>query len=220
MKRRRNVESYWTIGPHDPIDLKIAAWPDEVTADLATIFDEPALALLVDARVRPLLERAQTAPRRKKAWQRISDANAEARELAPLPDAGWYRDMRTGENLVYEDLLDPPHWALELPLPQGAFTLGEMTGLLDALRRTGETFVREAQAGRLSRAQREKAARIAEAIENLELRLAVKQLQPSSPEEAEALKRSALGVLAGEGSRKPELKIVDSNPSLKRKLMR
>lgn len=213
------MESYWTIGPHDPIDLKRSPWPEEVSEDLGPILEDATLALLVDPRVVPLLERAHTAPRRKKAWRRIPDANAEARELARLPDEGWYRDLKTGENLVYEDLLDPPHWALELPLPKGAFTLGEMTALLDALRRTFESFAREAEAGRLTRSQRETAVRIVESIENLELRLAVMQLQPSA-EEAEALKRSALMVLAGEDPRRPDLRIVKSNPKLKRRLMR
>lgn len=200
-------QSYWTLSPTDRLDLASTPWPAEVSEDLAAVMADPQLRLLVGSAIPKLMDRALTAPRRTgRLFTEVRRDSVEPVEYEGASD-GWYKDALTGDEIVHET---DGRWLRVTPPPEGAFTVGELVRLNQEFDEALERLALAAEAGLLSQSQRELAAhRLGESGENLEMRIAILKLQPT-PEEAMAIKRSALEILADS----------DDNPgAVKRRLL-
>lgn len=207
-------EFYWEKAPTDGVDVRV--WGEEVLEDTAAARADPQLRLLLGARTLALLERVASAPQRDKWFERVSRMQIEPLEV-PDADEGWYRDAKTGQWVVYEDLFDPPYWVRELPYPPGAFTIGELVELEARLWGAGEAFAQASEQGLLDERQKQAALGVIEAADNLQLRIAIKKWHPDQ-ETRERVKRDVLNMIAdadADGD-PPELTLVRK---LKRKLL-
>lgn len=185
--RVRNVETYMTKSPTDPLDVP---WADEFFADVTEAFSEPEIVLLVSPETKTLLRRLETAPRRQKYFERVTRAEIDPVVDPALVDEGWYRDMRTGRGVVVED---DGSWFRETPHPAGAFTIGELVRLESLMWKDADRMAEHAE--RLSDAARHAAVSWVEGADHLELRLVAMRIQPESSEEAQKLKREILELL-------------------------
>jgi hypothetical protein len=209
----KNPEYYWTKGPDTPIDLSSTPWVADVSRDVELVGKDPQLRLLVGPRVFALMERARNAPRRTGPFS--TKIAASAVEPVPYEGAspGWFRDAKTGDEIVQED---DGSWHRITRPPPGAFTVGELV-LLDAeLEAALGRLADAADANMLSRAQRKLAGeRLGEAAEDVAMRVMLQRLQLTAEEE-QTMKRSALEMIAD----------LDENPApaaqrrLKQKLLR
>lgn len=180
----------------------------EVASDVAPALRDPQLRMLMGARTLQLLKRLKDSPRRKKMFERVRRDQIEPVEIVDA-DEGWYRDAKTGRWVVYEDQLrGEPYWVRECPFPRGVFTFGELAELDYRLWGAGEAFAEAAQGGLLDTKQRKAAAKLLDAAENIQMRLAVAKWRPD-PKQAQKIKRQALEVLGG-GSKRPSLRLVDN----------
>jgi len=213
-------QMFMTEAPTDPIDVP---WAEEVLDATDDAREDPQLRLMLGGRPVELLDRLERAPRRNRYFMRVRSDQIDPVEV-PDADEGWYRDVRTGRWAVLED----DGWRLETPFPAGAFTLGELAELDRSLSAAAEAMAQAAEAGILTPEQRKAAFGVVNAAENVELRLALHAWQPS-PEEREAIKASALEMIAASepepespGPAPPKLRVVKNRrrQSLKQKLMR
>jgi hypothetical protein len=187
-----NPSYYWSVGPQQKVDAD-HLWAEETLAAIEAVSEDLELRMLMGARLHWLAGRLMFAPSRPRPrMERVTLA-----QIRPVPyegaEEGWYLDTVSGRKVVFEDVVNVGWWR-ELPFPSNAFTVGEMAALASELTAAGER-VADAREN-LSREQRELAVQLVEAAEGIELRLALMQWQPDSPEEAEAMKRSMLEALA------------------------
>lgn len=201
-RRVRNVEGrdprlgHWTSGPSDPISLGV--WADETLEDLDRVMGDPQLKLLLGADAIQLIGRMRDAPRREgPIFKRVRREDIDPQPYENAPE-GHFLDARTGSIVVYEDHPDVikwaegnPYWSMELPHPEGAFTLGELARLEALLWAISQRLVDEREL--LSPDQRQLATAVPEAANTLAMILAIHQLDP---ETSEKMKRTALEIIA------------------------
>lgn len=186
------VETYWTRSPSEPVDVP---WSDELLDDLGPTLRDPQMRLLLDPQMLELLDRLATAPRRTKYVERTQRSRIQPMEY-PGAEEGWFLDQRTGRRVV----LDEDGWFIETPHPAGAVTAGELVQLEHLLWDTAKHAAVLSSEGMLTEDQRQKAAALVDAAENLSLRLSVLQIQ-ADPHAASQLKQEALGIMAREANR-------------------
>lgn len=210
MKRRRNVEWYWTRSTGDTIDLVGTPWVDDVTAQVNRVVADPQLRILVGPRVLELLERANKAPRRQgPMFTKVSRADIQPEPYEGASE-GWFRDALTGNEVVQED---DGTWYRVTPPPAGAFTVGELVRLDCELKAAHGRLADAAAAGVLTRKQRELAGPdLGDVTEDVEMRVGLQKMQ-LTPEEEQEFKRKVLTTLA-ERHANPAFK------RLKRRVMR
>jgi hypothetical protein len=194
-----NPSSYWSVGPQEPVDVDVP-WADETLAALNAVGADLELRLLMGARLNWLAGRLAFAPSRPRPkMERVTLADIRPVEY-PGAEEGWYLDERSGRKVVFEDQVNVGWWR-EKSYPSNAFTVGEMAALEVELVRAAERIADARE--NLTPAQRELAVQLVEAAEGLELRLALMQWHPDSPEEAEAMKRSMLEAIARSDEENP-----------------
>jgi len=208
-----NAEQYWTRGPNDPVEFNL----DDFVPTMERAYASRRVRALVPGDAWRLYERLRDAPQRAKWFERVSWTEVD---LAPDPEAfedePWrHVDERTGRKVVQED--DGSLWR-DTAYPEGAFTIGELVRLRDLLWSGAERAAQAAEAGTLAMPDRLAAVELVEAADELDMRIALLQLQPASAEEAQEIKRRVLEVLAR--SENPAPPKPRDNAKLKRRLMR
>lgn len=184
------------IAPTEPTDVK---WADELLDDLEAPLSDAQIRLVLDPEVFQLLDRLEQAPRRDKIYERVTRDQIDPIPI-PHEEEGVYRDATTGRIVVYEDHPsvtrgEPPYWARETAFPPGAITAGELARLNHLLWKGVERLADLADAGALSKSQRQDAMQLVEAADHLDLRMRVLAWEPD-PEQAQALKQTAIDILA------------------------
>jgi len=186
------AQQYFKVGPQSRMDVDVP-WRDETLQAIDAVAADLELRMLMGARLHALAARLRSAPSRPRPkMERVTLAQIRPVEF-PGASPGWYLDQLSGREVVFEDVVNRGWWR-ETPYPIDAFTLGELVFLESELWAAGERFANARE--NLTQAQRVLAVELVEAADGLQMRLALMQWRPDSPEEEEAMKRSMLEALA------------------------
>jgi len=185
--------------PTEPVEFNT----DDFLPAMDAVYEAKRVRMLVPAQAWHLVRRLREAPRREKWFARVDPRRLE---LAPdpkaLPGEHWrYVDVGSGLRVVFEE---DGNAFREVPYPPGAFTVGELALLEQLLWEASYRAAEAAEAGTLARDDRLAAVELVEAADELSMRLAVLKIQPTTAAEAQALKASALAVLAREPEDNPK----------------